>query len=138
MIKPKKTLANIEPYSIDEFYTKFDLKLDSNENPYGPSDAVICAIRNFEVDKIKFYPAYGELINKLAAQIGAKKENFILTNGCDEAINAVLNTYLDVGDEILSFSPTFSMPILYTNVIGAKFKEIPYKIKYQPHQFTGN
>ena len=130
MIKPKKTLASIEPYSIDEFYTKFDLKLDSNENPYGPSDAVICAIRNFEVDKIKFYPAYGELINKLAAQIGAKKENFILTNGCDEAINAVLNTYLDVGDEILSFSPTFSMPILYTNVIGAQFKEIPYKIKW--------
>lgn len=130
MIKPKKTLENIEPYSIDEFYTEFDLKLDSNENPYGPSNAVICAIRNFEVEKIKFYPAYGELIQKLAELTNSKKENFVLTNGCDEAINAVLNTYLDVGDEVLSFSPTFSMPILYTNVIGAKFNEIPYKIKW--------
>ncbi len=131
MIKPKKTLANIEPYSIDEFYTNYDIKLDSNENPYGPSEAVIQAIRNFDVQKIKFYPAYGELVDKLSNLTGAKKENFILTNGCDEAINVVLNTFLEKDDEILSFSPTFSMPILYTNCIGAKFREIPYKIKWQ-------
>ncbi len=112
MIKPKKTLLNIEPYGIDKYYKNQEMKLDSNENPYGASPVVINAIKNFDPRHIQFYPAYGELIDCLAELAGAKPENFILTNGCDEAINVVLNTYLDKGDEILSFSPTFSMPVL--------------------------
>ena len=126
MIKPKKTLENIKPYSIDRFYTDYKLKLDSNENPYGPSPVVIQALREFSLDKIKFYPAYGELIDKLAAFINVKSENLILTNGCDEAINVCLNTYLEKGNKVLSFAPTFSMPKLYCECIGADFLEISY------------
>lgn len=131
MIKSKKTLENIKPYSIDNYYQEFEMKLDSNENPYGPSPLVIRTLRNFEPDKVKFYPAYGNLTDRLAGFVGAKPENFILTNGCDEAINVILNTFLEKGDRVLTFAPTFSMPKLYCEVIGAEFAEIPYKTKFR-------
>ena len=140
MIKPKKTLENIKPYSIDRFYTNYKLKLDSNENPYGPSQTVIQALREFSLDKIKFYPAYGELADKLAAFINVKSENLILTNGCDEAINVCLNAYLEKGDKVLSFAPTFSMPKLYCECIGASFIEISYNgdFKFDYDEFSAS
>ncbi len=131
MIKSKDTLKNIVPYSTDKYYDDFLLKLDSNENQYGASPAVINAIRNFPDKKVKLYPAYGALIDKLASFSDTPFENFILTNGCDEAINLILSAFLSKGDELLTFSPTFSMPKLYAGVIGAKFKEIPFDFPFE-------
>ncbi len=140
MIKAKTTLKNIEAYSIDKYYSDFELKLDSNENPYGPSPLVEYAIRNFDIKKVQYYPAYGILIEKLAQIINTKVENLLLTNGCDEAINVVLNTFLENDDEVLTFSPTFSMPKIYTETIGANFVEIPYlnKWEFQVSEFEKN
>ena len=126
MIKPKKTLANIKPYLIDRYYQDVDLKLDSNENSYGPSPVVIETLRNLSPDKIKFYPAYGELIDKLSKHFNHNSDGILLTNGCDEAINSIFSAYLEEGDKVLSFSPTFSMPKLYCDCIGAIFEEVPY------------
>lgn len=130
MVESKKALLNTDTYKTDKYYEDWDLKLDSNENPYGASSAVINVIKNFDFSKIGFYPAYGKLLDKLADLTGADCDNFILTNGCDEAINVVLNTFLDKEDEVLSFSPTFSMPAIYSKCAGAKFVEIPYKEKW--------
>ena len=140
MIKAKTTLKNIEAYSIDKYYSDFELKLDSNENPYGPSPLVEHAIRNFDIKKVQYYPAYGILIEKLAQILNTKVENLLLTNGCDEAINVVLNTFLENDDEVLTFSPTFSMPKIYTETIGANFVEIPYlnKWEFQVSEFEKN
>lgn len=140
MINAKKTLKNIEAYSIDKYYPEFELKLDSNENPYGPSPLVEQAIRNFDIKKIQCYPAYGKLIEKLALILNTRVENLLLTNGCDEAINVVLNTFLENNDEVLSFSPTFSMPKIYSDVIGANFVEIPYlnRWEFQISEFEKN
>lgn len=127
MIKPKKTLQNIEPYSIDKYYQEYKLKLDSNENSYGPSPLVIETLKNLSVDKIKFYPAYGELLDKMSKVLNCEIDNLLFTNGCDEAINSVLSAYLEDTDKVLSYGPTFSMPKLYCDCIGAEFIEIPYK-----------
>ena len=49
MFSAKETLKNIEPYSIDEFYPECDLKLDSNENIFGPAPSVIEAFNNLDL-----------------------------------------------------------------------------------------
>lgn len=128
---PKSTLKNIEPYSIDEFYPECELKLDSNENVFGPAPSVIEAFKNLDLRRFNIYPCYGELLKKLSDKFDFKKENFMLTNGCDEAINVVLSTYLTADDTVLSFSPTFSMPVLYSNIIGAKFNQVEYSSKWR-------
>ncbi len=126
MFKPKDTLKNIKPYLIDEYYPKCELKLDSNENIFGPSRNVIDAFKSLDLNFFNLYPCYGELINVLSKRYGFDKENILLTNGCDEAINIILSTYLTKEDSILSFSPSFSMPILYSKVIGADCNQVDY------------
>lgn len=131
MLKPKSTLNDIKPYSIDEFYEECTLKLDSNENVFGASPAVIEAFQNLDSKRFNIYPCYGELLKLLSEKTGFEKENFLLTNGCDEAINIVLSTYLPKDDMVLSASPTFSMPVLYSKIIGAEFSQVEYTSKWK-------
>lgn len=131
MFEPKKTLKNIEYYSTDEFYPECKLKLDSNENVFGPSPMVVDAFKNLDLRCFNFYPCYGDMIKLLSEKFGFDKENFLLTNGCDEAINIVLSTYLNENDTLFAYCPAFSMPDIYSKIIGAKLKKIDYPSKWQ-------
>ncbi len=131
MFNEKSTLKDIKPYVIDEFYPDCILKLDSNENIFGPSKHVIDAFKNIDLKYFNLYPCYGELIKILAEKFDLDKENFVLTNGCDEAINIVLSSYLSLQDSVLAFCPSFSMPKLYSKIIGAEYKNINYIEKWK-------
>lgn len=131
MFNSKDTLKNIEPYSIDEFYPECTLKLDSNENVFGPSKKVIDGFKNLDLKRFNLYPCYGELLEILSKKLNFSKENFVLTNGCDEAINIVLSTFLTENDSVLAFAPSFSMPKLYSKIIGAEYKNIDYVSRWK-------
>lgn len=131
MFEAKDTLKDIEPYNVDEFYPKCKLKLDSNENTFGPSPKLVEAFKNLDLKRFNLYPCYGELINLLVSKFKFDKENFLLTNGCDEAINTVLSSYLTKEDSVLAFAPSFSMPKLYSKVIGAEYYNIEYVSKWE-------
>ena len=130
MIEPRKTIENISPYKADEYQIDWRLKLDSNENIYGASSNVLSAIKNIDLSSISLYPTYGKTLDKLSQKYDIKKENILLTNGCDEAINVILNTYLNPQDEILSYYPTFVMPQIYGEILGASIKLIDYDEKF--------
>jgi len=131
MFNAKETLKNIEPYSVDKYYPECELKLDSNENVFGPSKRVIEAFKNLDLRRFNLYPCYGELIGILASRFGFAPDNFLLTNGCDEAINIILSAYLTENDSVLAFCPSFSMPKLYSKIIGAKYLNINYVDKWK-------
>lgn len=130
MIKPRKTIENLAPYQTDLYKTDWRLKLDSNENIYGCSSNVMSAIRNFDFEDVSLYPTYGKLIDKVSSKYEINKNSILFSNGCDEALSIITNTYLDYNDEILSFTPSFSMPALYSKIIGANVKFIDYKEKF--------
>ena len=48
MIKPKNSVANMSGYYVPMFEDNWDIKIDSNENNYGPSPKVIEALKNFD------------------------------------------------------------------------------------------
>ncbi len=130
MIKPKKTLCDITPYKTDKLRKSWRLKLDSNENIYGCSNAVINTLKNIRQEDISLYPCYGELISKLASVYDINEENILLTNGCDEALNIIINTYIEENDGFLSYTPSFSMPVLYAKIAGAEISLIEYDEKF--------
>ena len=130
MIKPKKTLENISSYQTDKYKIDWRLKLDSNENIYSISPIVVNAIKNMDFSDVSLYPAYGKTIDKLSEKYNVKYENILLTNGCDEAINVIINAYLDKEDEILSYNPTFVLPQKYAEILGAKVNLIDYDEKF--------
>ena len=130
MIKLRKTIENLEPYQIDLYKTDWRLKLDSNENIYGCSPIIASTIRNFNLEDVSLYPTDGKLIDKVSTKYEIDKQTILFSNGCDEALSIIANTYLDYDDEILSFTPSFSMPALYSKIIGANVKFINYKEKF--------
>ena len=85
-----------------------NIKLSSNENPYGPSEKVRQAmIANF--DQACRYPfSYsGELIEKIAAKEGVSKDHIVLAGGSTEGLKVVGLTYGMNGGEIIAAQPTF-------------------------------
>ena len=130
MVKPRKTIENIFSYEIDE--NKFDwrLKLNSNENIYGPSNIALSTIKNIDAADISLYPSYGQTLDKISKNYNILKENILLTNGCNEAIKVILNAYLDFDNELLSYKPTYTAPQIYASIIGSKVKFIDYDEKF--------
>ena len=130
MLKPKKSIENLAAYEVPLFEKDWDVKIDSNENLYGPSPRVIDAIKNITQKDIQLYPFYGELTDKIAQYVGFGIDEIKVTNGADEAIYSILQAYLDCGDAVLMVKPTFAMPIVYSKIIGADLIEVPYKEKW--------
>ena len=85
-MKAKKTIQEIKPYPVPLFEEEGFLKLDSNENDFGPSPLVLQALKNVDVSDVQYYPYYGKLLQKLADFHNVGIENVILTAGADEAI----------------------------------------------------
>lgn len=130
MLKPKKELIGLNIYETNLYPEKWDMKLDSNENYIGPSTAVLNAIRNIEPEQVSHYPYYGILYDVLAHNFEIPSSNIVLTNGADEGLYAVINTYISKEDTILTVKPSFTMPKIYAQTIGAEYIEIPYKTKW--------
>ena len=64
MIKPKKSVEEMNGYFVPLYERQWDIKIDSNENNYGPSPKVIEALKSCNISNISFYPFYGELSQK--------------------------------------------------------------------------
>lgn len=129
-MKAKNTIQELKPYPVALFEEQGYLKLDSNENDFGPSPKVIEALRQIEPCDVQYYPFYGELLQKLADFHGVDIGNVILTAGADEAISAILGTFLEYKQTVLTVAPSFVMPKIYAKINGLNYKEIDYNKKW--------
>jgi histidinol-phosphate aminotransferase len=96
------------------------LRLDFNENTLSCSPRVAAKLREISGDKLTIYPERQPIEALVAERLGLPKEQVLLTNGVDEAIHLVCETYLEPGDEVLIVVPTFSMYEIYALSTGAK------------------
>ena len=104
------------------------LRLDFNENTVGASPKVIEYLReHLSEPSLAVYPEYGEVKQELAAFFDVETDDFTLTNGTDEAIQVLINTYVDDGDEVLLLRPSYAMYRFYAEVAGAAFARFRYR-----------
>lgn len=85
------------------------VKLDANENPYGPVPAVFEALANLSFPHIYPDPESRALRAALAPHTGVPVENLLAGAGADELIDLVMRLFLGPGDVILNCPPTFGM-----------------------------
>lgn len=130
MNSPKKCILKTEGYDVPLFLSEYRLKLDLNENAMGPSLKVLNSLQNLTTQDIKYYPAYGEVINKIAAFNNIDPAMILPTSGADEAINYVFDTFIEADDTVLAVTPSFAMPKLYAKALGCIYKEIKYTEKF--------
>jgi histidinol-phosphate aminotransferase len=93
-------------------------KLANNENPYGPSEAVIRAMTQaFKYANRYGYPD-GGLTDALAAHHGLKPEHILLGAGSGEILDVSCSAFLSGGRKIVGSDPSYS--ILYSHASGLK------------------
>jgi len=127
MIQPKKSVTLLEAYSPPTSKREGMLRLDFNENTIGCSPKVIEELKKIDASKVSTYPEYGELLKLISKRNNIFEEELILTNGTDEAINLVMNCFVNEGDEVIIPTPTFAMFKFYAILAGANVKEVLYK-----------
>src|SRR5437762_4197155 len=98
---------------------RIGLRLDFNENTLSCSPRVAAKLREISGDKLTVYPERQPIEALVAEHLGLPKEQVLLTNGVDEAIHLVCETYLEPGHEVLIVVPTFAMYEIYALSTGA-------------------
>ena len=127
-VKPREAVLRMAPYSPPTAGRSDKLRLDFNENTVGCSPRVIEFLKSrLDAANLAVYPEYGEARETVADFFGTRPEQFVFTNGTDEAIQVFINTYVDDGDEVLILRPAYAMYRFYAEVAGAKIVEIPYQ-----------
>ncbi len=73
------------------------IKLNTNENPYPPSPAVLKAVKAAVDGRLRLYPSptADPLREKLAKLHGCKVENLIVGNGCDELLALAVRCFAE-------------------------------------------
>lgn len=103
------------------------IKLDANENPYGPVPAVSEALANLPYAHIYPDPESRKLRQSIATYNNVSFENILAGAGADELIDLVMRLLLDPEDCILNCPPTFGMYQFDADVNAARVISIPRK-----------
>jgi len=124
-MNPKKNVMDAKEYMPPLENRKGMIRLDFNENTRGCSPRVAEALRRASTEDISCYPSYDEFRKRLSRKINVK--DVLLTNGSDEAIKLVIETYVEKGDKVVMAVPTFAMFAKDLRMAQADITEIPYK-----------
>jgi histidinol-phosphate aminotransferase len=100
------------------------LKLDGNENPYGPSPRAVEAIARAELHRYAD-AEQRELRTAISTRIGVPAESIVGGAGSDELIDLVFRLFIDEGDRIVTASPTFGMYAFDASLHGGDTVDVP-------------
>jgi histidinol-phosphate aminotransferase len=117
-IKPRSSVLRTKEYH-PPLGNRIGLRLDFNENTLECSPEVLRALHNLTAADLTRYPEREAAEGLVAEHLGLQANQVLLTNGVDEAIHVVCQTYLDHGDEVLLPVPTYSMYEVYASATDA-------------------
>ncbi len=96
------------------------LRLDFNENTLACSPKVRDVLGRISAGELTRYPEREPVEALVADHLRLAPEQVVLTNGVDEAIHVLFETFLDAGDELLLPVPTYTMYEVYASATDAK------------------
>ncbi len=112
MLSARKAVENLKEYH-PPLGGREGLRLDFNENVGGCSPRVLQTLRRLSPEVLNKYPEREPGERAVARHLGSPRAQLLLTNGVDEAIHLLCETYLEPGDEALIVVPTFSLYEIY-------------------------
>ncbi len=99
------------------------IKLDLNENTYGPSPKALAALA--AMPHYNRYVGQEELREAIARYVGVEVSHIVTSNGADEMIDLVQRIFLNRGDAIIDCPPSFEMYGFFARLNGAKIVSVP-------------
>ncbi len=103
------------------------VKLNTNENPYGPSPQVIAALQAEAADSLRLYPDPNsdKLKAAIAAYHGLQPNQVFVGNGSDEVLAHVFQALLKHSRPLLFPDITYSFYPVYCGLYGIEYETIP-------------
>lgn len=124
MLKATQAVQSLKQYH-PPLGQRDGMRLDFNENTVGCSPRVLARLRLLTAEDLAKYPEREPAERAVAEWLGLAPGQVLLTNGVDEAIHLVAETYLEPGAEALISVPTFSMYEIYAATTGARVITVP-------------
>ena len=124
MLKARDAVRTLKEYH-PPLGNRQGLRLDFNENTSGCSPRVLERLRQIDGESLARYPVRDAGEGAVAEHFGVSPQELLLTNGTDEAIHLVCETYLEPEDEAIIVVPTFAMFEIYAAQTGSKVISIP-------------
>lgn len=100
------------------------VKLDANENPYGPLPAVAEALAEYPYYHIYPDPQQSELREALSRFVGVPAAYILPGQGADEMLDYLCRLFLAPGDAIINTPPTFGMYSFDAKLEGAQVVDV--------------
>ncbi|MFX0034719.1 MAG: histidinol-phosphate transaminase [Candidatus Hermodarchaeota archaeon] len=108
------------------------VKLNTNENPFPPIPEVLNDIKGAVNDKIRLYPdntsfeLRKEILNVLLRDKDTltNRNSIFIGNGSDEILDVIFKVFIDPGDEIVIFYPSYGLNKVLATLYNAKINEI--------------
>lgn len=127
-LKPYQSILPFEVLSAQLGRKPEDIvKLDANENPYGPPPEVFEALGTLKFPYIYPDPESRQLRAALAEDSGLGSEYILVGCGADELIDLIMRCVLEPNDKIVDCPPTFTMYEFDAAVNGALVIKVPRK-----------
>jgi histidinol-phosphate aminotransferase len=120
-------VRNLSPYVPGEQPKRDGMtKLNTNENPYGPSPAALAAIRS-AMDRLRLYPdpRASVLRATIARHYGVAPDEVFVGNGSDEVLAHTFQALLKHEAPLLFPDITYSFYPVYCRLYGIPYEEVP-------------
>jgi histidinol-phosphate aminotransferase len=104
------------------------VKLNTNENPFGPSPAVLAAIHGIDPEALRRYPSpTAEAFRVAAARaLNVTPDMIIAGNGSDDLLNIATRAFAGHGGTIAYPEPTYSLYPVLAKLADAKVVTVPW------------
>ena len=127
MVSPRPAVQKMAPYHPPTGNRAEKTRLDFNENTVGCSPRVIeRLVSRLTRESLTVYPDYARVRRTLSEYFQVPSEQMLLTNGTDEAIQVLINTYVGADDQVVVPRPSYAMYRFYSEVAGARVVEVDY------------
>jgi len=116
------------------------VKLNTNENPYPPSPAVLEAIRA-QFDRLRLYPdPTADVAREQVATLhDVAVDNVIIGNGSDELLTLAIRAFVEAGETVSFPEPTYSLYEVLVRIQGAVNRPVPFADDWSlPEALFGN
>jgi histidinol-phosphate aminotransferase len=130
-IPVRRAVARMRPYHPPLEGRDGKLRLDFNENTIGCSPLVRKALRNLTSAAVSMYPEQESVRRELAKFFEVHADELLLTNGTDEALHLIVDTFIEPGDTVVIVEPTFAMYRFYSELAGARIQALRYAADLQ-------
>lgn len=127
MVRPRKAVERLQKYRPPLEGRGGMMRLDFNENTVGCAPEIIRALRRvLDAGWLSRYPEYEETREVLARYFGVSRDEMLLTNGTDDAIKMICDTFVDPSDLLVVPAPTFPVFQFFHEVAGGRVVRIRY------------